>query len=675
MQCGYHSSGIIGIILSLVVHFYYFTNPNSIKPTYQLKITANWDTLFAELVPGYVTTSVGTVTRGNLNSDTSFLISVASFNPMAASNANVSASIHITYRVRLTNFVQSASSISLDAGLTYLSSPTTYADTINATAITNVTISSPTLVVTAATSTLPSTVGNHIAIGETMRWTITINVPEGTTILPTLVISTPLSLEITSAYVISLGNAGMCSGGITPVTKPSNVTFNFPELCNNGDNVIDSFDQVVVGISTIALNNSSNVAGVLLTCSANLTFGQSTKYSVVESADALVVEPALQVIKTAGTPAMGGDFGNNITYTITIAHVASTSYAYLLQLVDVIPDSLQLITSSINASAGTTSVSGKILKAQIPQLNLGQTYTMSYVVNLDIGTVAGSSIINNANLSWNSLPSGYRTYFSNTSAEVIIGSPVLTDFSVNSTSLAETTTIDISYPPTEQVAIGEEVTFRTVASIPNGPADYIYLSQQLNSQTFVVKNVTIYVGSSIRYGSLINATATDLIAFNFTSVNNIPDGVVNASDVVGITVVAVVRNTSANVNLLSVSTTASLLAPNISSSRTLPLQIVEPLVNMTNAISLEYPSYIQAGDVVNFTVVIMHTATSGSFAYRVKFEDTFSPYYAVVPNSITTTDGTIEKGNNIGEPVVIALPAMSRNFSILFFIFFLFKAI
>lgn len=634
------------------------------QPTYNLTIANSWDTIFVELVPGSVTTSSGRVTTGNGAADQDFKIEVSSFIPVDALSV-----IHITYRAKLTNNVQSASNVTLQANLRYLTSPNSYAAVINASAATGIIVVSPLVVVVPATSSVPSTKGSEVTIGETMRFTVTITMAEGSTVAPTLLITTPDSLQIVDAYNINLGNAGNCIGG--PTITFTNVTakFVFSVLCNDGDNVVNTRDKVNVGIFTRVLNHTDNVAGAALKCAANITFGQQGEYSVAGSSDLIVVEPALQVVKTAGTPAMGGDFGNNITYTVTVAHASSTSSAYSVKLVDVIPDSLRLISKSVNASsAGTTTVSGNVLKVDIPQLDLGQTFNLTYVVDLDMGTVAGSSIINRANLTWNSLPtpvSPYRNYTTNTSAEVVIGSPVLTAFAITSSSLVETSTVDVTYPPTEQLAVGEAVTFNTVASIPNGPFEYIYLSQQINFKSFLVKNATVTLGSSIRAVSVINVTMADLIAFNITGVYNYPDGVVNASDTISLTVQAVVRNIPSVVNLAKESTTAKLLAPNITSSRTLPLQLVEPLLNMTNALSLEYPSYVQAGDIVNFTVVISHIPTSGSTGYNVKFEDTLGPYYVIVPGSVVASNGTVVKGNNAGETVVVSLPLMSRNTSIL----------
>lgn len=618
-----------------------------------------------ELVPFTVITNLGTVLVGNKPEDKNITLFVAYFvvNPDFPF-------INITYRARLTNLAASGANATLTSNLVYLSSPTPYARYTNISANSTIGTLSPSISAAVHSSSLDTTSGNQIAIGEIAHIYATVTLTEGIITNPTLNFTVPASLALVNASVVSLGNASACA--TVPMVSLDHITgtaaFAFDDLCNYGDNILDDNDRVVVDIVVQARDVAANQRGASLTCVAKFSYGQG--FMVSGQTTVTIVEPVLRVTILASQPTLGGDFGTNVKYTMTLSHTQlSNSYAYNVEISNLVPAELDLDASSLKLSSGNYTLSGRSISLQFAQLAFGQTYTLSYNASLGHSQLATDSIQNTATVKWNSLPSypGSRNSSASSSVFVTIGVASLAKFNLT-TSLPETVQDETTDPATELVAIGEIVTTYAQTLVPNGERPYIYLALELplESQQFRVLQVNHLVGGSITVQATDFGTTNNSVWFNFTDILNPLDGFVDEGDMIWMSVTAVVTDVHENQNQVVLSNNATLKSADAHFSASLPLRVVVPDLSITNSVTIPNPNYTQAGDVLSYRVVVAHTDNSSTAAYVVNVTDSLSPYHTLVVGSVVSSNGSVIKGNKNGDSaVLVSLPVFQLGDGIL----------
>jgi hypothetical protein len=111
------------------------------------------------------------------------------------------------------------------------------------------------------------------------------------------------------------------------------------QLCDPSASTLG--DSVLVQVVALVSNVPSNTARVPLTCTAQLSYADGPALGA--SASVTVAAPVLDLSKTSSTPAVGGVYGTNITYTIVLAHdPSSSSFAFNVNLNDTIPNTVSL---------------------------------------------------------------------------------------------------------------------------------------------------------------------------------------------------------------------------------------------------------------------------------------------------------------------------------------------
>ena len=142
--------------------------------------------MFAEktfaLIPTTVTTTRGSILVGNSPTDTTFYIPT---DVILSSD-----SFTISYRARLTDNVISSSNATTTTTLTFRSAPAAVARSQSVTVSTSVIIKPAQLALTLDSTSLPSTPGSHVTIGETATFLVTITPAKGLTTNPVLTITT-----------------------------------------------------------------------------------------------------------------------------------------------------------------------------------------------------------------------------------------------------------------------------------------------------------------------------------------------------------------------------------------------------------------------------------------------------------------------------------------------------
>lgn len=599
------------------------------------------------MVPGSVTTNAGSITLGE--NDSNFTVSMDNFTSTFARRT-----IRIAYNAILTDLVESSTTVSLSSTLSYLSSTTIYADQKTQTSTASITIRSPVVDVEQSNSSLDTTATPRATIGETVQFRITISLPEGITVSPVLNISTSASLPIFEVNVTSIGNAATCATLPVANMVSGYSLIAFDTLCNSGDNADTSDDQVTVLVTALVLNTTENAIGTSLLCTARFSYGNG--YSLGAQETVSVVEPVVRISKVPSIPLLGGDYGEATSYNITAVHLPSSkAWAYNLVIRDEIPPSIILVDGSVESNMGTVQINGSTLTLNVSSLALSDTLWLAYNVTLAPSSLAGAFILNTVSLTYDTLPatvqpdSNKRAYSAASSSSISVGAPTVEFYIASSSTQAKRA----AKRDEKQLAIGEELVFRIATSLPNGNIPFMSIYQDLPITTgqFVVEDVTVTVGVSIQVENQTKYIDGDKIWINFTNIFNPEDGIVDAGDYITIDVAAVV-GIAQNAPGQDIFTQAVVSTVHSVEKINITMYIVGPSLTITSTCG-PTPNYTQAGDVVTFTSVVFHTATSSGAAYFIELADYFPIQWALIAGSVSTSIGTIVKGNGVNDTIVL----------------------
>ncbi len=250
------------------------------------------------------------------------------------------------------------------------------------------------------------------SIGETATQTITIVLPEGYTPNLTIVDNLLGGLDYISGSLVVNLPGGTTSGNPTTEASPfftkigQNITFNFGWINST------SGGNITINYNVMVNKNSSNVNGTLLTNNATLTFinGQGgTSTSGPANSTIRVVEPLLQITKTADKTPANYNPGDNVIFTINVSHRSgSTSDAYNLVIRDTIPAGLTYQSTLPLPSGWLVDESQAGLNIitfytnSSTSLPLGQSALINFICKVGNYTWAGQNLTNNASLNYTS---------------------------------------------------------------------------------------------------------------------------------------------------------------------------------------------------------------------------------------------------------------------------------
>ena len=297
------------------------------------------------------------------------------------------------------------------------------------------------------------TSGNGVAIGEIVRFRLQTSIPQGTIgntsfvdNLPTgltflndntaslaFVSTNPADLTwslgpITPYYLPSAGNNNTVipTARFAPTVTGQALTWSLGQIVNL--NAVDAqIESVIVEFNAIVANVAGNQAGVTLTNSFIASAGISGKpVQTTSNATPLsVLEPKLQTDKTVALQKTGvlgnanATPGDTLNYTVTIRNTG-TSKAFNL----VIDDNLDalgfnfdltgpptIVESQAGAPGatdnsifgGSDGLADRIL-VSVPELDINQSVTITYVGVLTAALLPGTALTNTAQVTYTSLP-------------------------------------------------------------------------------------------------------------------------------------------------------------------------------------------------------------------------------------------------------------------------------
>jgi uncharacterized repeat protein (TIGR01451 family)/fimbrial isopeptide formation D2 family protein len=260
-------------------------------------------------------------------------------------------------------------------------------------------------------------------IGETITYTLTAEVPEGTTLGGQAELTDTLNSAELQAYVAGSAeatlNGAALSGGFELNTSGTTPKVIFPAGYNNAAG--SGVDKVVLKFSVVVTNVVANVRGATLTDQAKLAWTDPSLGPQSISSATLtttVVEPLISQEKKDDKNPSRVVPGEIVTYTLKTANsgAANVSTAHEVELVDHIPFGLIVLNSSTNkpASDGILPLTGgavwnsttRTITKLIPTIAPAGSTSFSYKVEVENPAVAGSSLTNEVKTTTASLAAG-----------------------------------------------------------------------------------------------------------------------------------------------------------------------------------------------------------------------------------------------------------------------------
>lgn len=527
-----------------------------------------------------------------------------------------------------------------------------------------------------------------VLIGETVTYRVTATLPEGST--PQVVISDTLPysngvMQVVSASVISVGsNLSPTTASPAPTITDvqlsdginDTVSFDFGATTNTADGVSDANDQIVVEIVALLRDLPANVNGDALTNTALVQFGPGLNASANAIVD--VVEPQLQIAKTGDVSS--GDAGDAVLFTLVVSHTSgSRADALDAVLSDVIPANMTYVSGSLAHTGGVAPTSfseaAGTITALWDSLPLGQTSTLQFSATLDNTVVPGTTETNTAEVDWTSLTAdgdpNERVYSANDSHGVLITQSGLLK-TVFSTGEPSTGTAQFGVEP--DLTIGETVTYRFTVTLSEGTTPGAVVFDQLPTGSVALEAVSASIvttggqlsGAGLAVAPVLSNTNADAfndrVTWNLGDVLNTPDGVSNAADQLVFEVVARVVDVAVNQGGVNDQiNTATLQVGASSVSGTALIDIVEPEVVLTKAVTDPADGFVDAGNTVTVLLTLDHSAASSADAFNLVLADTLpSPGLSWINNAtVSSTCAGLVTDSSAAPLIVFSLPTLA----------------
>lgn len=606
--------------------------------------------------------SSATVTSGNGAGDADVVVDVSSLDRTDR--------LLITYQAVVNQGVAAGDLITNTAQLAFDSAPGPVGRSGSETDTASFTVSDIDFAKSILTTSLPET-GNaafdpgdaDVSVGELITYRLTTIVPEGITPI-SIIDALPSNdgfVEFVSASVSFGGNVSSALSG-SVVTSDTNgdgiidgLLFDFGDVTNIADGLDNSDDEIVIDIVGRVVDTPANTQGTTLTNTATLDFGLGT---ITDSVDTEIVEPALVIDKVVNRDQ--GDAGDRITYTLTVRHdEASLAPAYDISVSDVLGDGLSLVPGSVVLSGGGGTTAAIVsdtdtLSVGLNALPLGEELVISYTVEIDDNVRVGDELPNAASVAFDSAAGegGRPGSDDDLVTFTIVGNPTF-DKSLVDTSLGSTGT-DQFEPTTEDLVVGERVTYDLIATLPEGTTT-LTITDQLPVGAGVIsfESVAIVLGDNITTelpGTVISVDSDgdgfeDQLTFSFGDVVNSGDNVLDDNDRITVSVTGVVVDRAVNAagTQLTNSATADFGFAQITD--TAVAEVVEPVLVINKSVDAENLTPTQ---IATYTLTVQHDPTSTASAADIVIEDFLDPQTTLVPGSIVVKgpDGAqIDLGN------------------------------
>jgi uncharacterized repeat protein (TIGR01451 family)/fimbrial isopeptide formation D2 family protein len=520
----------------------------------------------------------------------------------------------------------------------------------------SVTVAIPTIAKTLG-MTLPNDDGNNatVTIGETIQYQVVLTIPEAVTPMAVLTDTLDAGLKIQSFDSI-VATAGLTTdhvGGfaavVTDATGIGSTSASFPlgTITNsNTDNA--TVDTITILYTVVVEDVVANVDGANRNNSATLAFIGGNLTDTAQ--DVLIREPDLSINKSVLPTS--ADAGDIVGYTITITNTG-TSSAHNVVITDNISNAfLNFVAGSVSTTSGVVTtgntISDTTVQVDVASIPVNGTVTVKFDVILDATTLSGAIINNSASASFDSLLVGGRTYtpVTDTATLNVVAALVIKTVFPLSSSEQSGGVSNQGNPALVDLTIGEEVTFRIVATLAEGVSPSVIITDTLPNNAAgrmdLVHALLVNTGANLLASNpapVANIGPSNVVSFDFGSVINIADGVVNSDDQIIIDVAAVVVDAAVNSGL-EVLTNNVLVQHNagLTASTSVDVEVVEPrlIINKSSP-----RTTADAGDIITFSITIDNLLANNSQAnaFDVVLSDVIPVDYIYIPATLMQIAG------------------------------------
>ena len=504
-----------------------------------------------------------------------------------------------------------------------------------------------------------------LTIGEEVTFEITATLYEGTAFPLIITDYLPILpdgvLRVVSSSVTAIG--GQLSGvphlpAIGPFGVASDtdgdlindlVVFDFGDVTNTPDGVIDDGDRITVQVVARVVNVSENQNGDQLTNTATLTYNSET---VTATADIEIVTPDMAIIKDDGLSIISP--AQVLTYVLTYSNTGNAE-ALGVVITETIPVgttfSAAVSTSGwVGCAAG--SPAGTVCNYTVGSVlhGAGGVGTVNFGVVVDDPPPPGLvSVINTATIADDGSRGSDQTPGDNTTTDTD-NLATLPDSDLRKT-LDST---DQPHTGGSDVAIGEILTYEIILTIPAGTAPSSLLTDVLDLGLAFVDCLSISPSAGLTTnlpGGFAAACASPSVSEEPTGSSDPADQGRRVSFDLGtitnpgpgdatLTLVyeAVALDNAGNVRGVSLNNAIRWTWTGGDLQQTAAVvTIVEPTLELTKSAS---PRIVPPGTPITFTLTVTHASSSDAEAFDLVLTDILPPELIYQPGTLSCSSGT-----------------------------------
>lgn len=565
--------------------------------------------------------------------------------------------VRLNFSATFTTAVVAGSNFSVAVSGNFSSAATRGRVTKIGTDVANFTVPAPTTNITIASTSNIETVGSDIVVGEIVTTTITINIPEGTTLAPRIAVnvSGPTGVSILEAklapsqpHIVASDASYTVSASNGSLTNNTAIA-SFSSLVNQHDGIASN-DKAVLSFTWVVLPwaNVSNGDIVQVQSYFEFSSGSANNSEAVQVSTATVLVQNLQVYQSC-TSQHYAQAGSQFTCFVTIAPT-SAAPIYNLSLASIPTIHAVLVGSTVFTSMGNITVLNKAFTLTVPVFNpaTDTNITIEYGSAIDNTAQLSTPVVFSLSGTYHTSPSQYGAVKAVNTTTNVTMEPISISGQIVSSSLSSL--------PSANVSIGEQVTVRYTLSVPTGTAENV------NFRALAVEGLSLL---SSRVVSMDSFACTPLgagyvgtvsdpngdgwneeAAFPFDSLCNNYIGVDNTAKQIVIEVVAAVVDVPSTQfgSKLPLSGVLSYNSVN-SSANAIVLVITQPELQFN---ATPNATVVPANSVIHFSGLV-NSLTSTAAAYALSIVSAYSPFVQFISGCGPSSPLTAVFADNIVE--------------------------
>ena len=228
----------------------------------------------------------------------------------------------------------------------------------------------------------------NFAIGETVSMDVRIDISEGTTNTLALTQVLDSGLTFVSASVVAAGHISYNGAGTASESPIGTIAVLLGDISNVADSD-NSNDFLTWRVVARVNDNGANVASTVLNANASAT--SSVGNAGPQTLAITVVEPNLLVTITPSSATTS--LGDEVTFTVVVAHSASGADAFDSELNLVMPSGLTYVPSSFSGQGNLNDANTSLLNVDLSSIALSDSSkTFSFRATVDNTATANSTL-------------------------------------------------------------------------------------------------------------------------------------------------------------------------------------------------------------------------------------------------------------------------------------------